>query len=174
MGFLFKKKQEQKSNYDNKSSQTTTPVESPEWQAFADMLRKSIGGSLGGSSLPGGFEAAGVGNINNTWDLAKQGLSNNLTSRGLGRSPIAGNAMTQMDMGRAGDITQLQTETLPAMERQWKMEDLQNALNLFGQRSIGSSSTGTNVGNSLTKTTQTPSILDMILKGASGIAGFIG
>jgi len=149
-GALINRKSARTQTQDTKqsSSGSVTPIESAEWSPLAKMLRDYAAKALGSeSSLPAGFETGGIGDINSTWDSVKTGLSNTLTSRGLGSSPVAGAALTRADMGRAGDINRFRTTTLPSMEREWKMEDFRNALSLYGQRPVGQKTEGTTSGS---------------------------
>ena len=126
----------------NKSQQDTTRTLPPELRQLNEIIQQQIRSRLQGSSaLPAGYETSGIRNINNTFDLAGQGLANTLTARGLGTSPIAGAADTRMTLGRAGEISRFQ-ENLPGLERQFRNEDLGIASQLINA-GRGVSTTGT-------------------------------
>ena len=111
---LFKRK-------DTSQTSRTLP---PDLQQLNQIVQTLIRSRLQGSSaLPAGYETSGIRNINNTFDLTGQGLSNALTARGLGSSPIAGASESRMTTERAGEISRFQ-EQLPLVERQLRNEDL--------------------------------------------------
>lgn len=144
-GFLGNKKgsrtQEQKSS--SQFSNTTTPVENPAYAGVFDALNKNILGRLGApSALPAGYQERGISGINQTYENIRKSIQNSLTSRGLGGSPVAGNALANLDLARGGDIVDF-TTGLPEKERDYQTQDFAQALQLFGQRPIGQTQTGT-------------------------------
>lgn len=121
---------------------STTPTMNPAFGPLQQMLINHAMQRLeqpGG--LPAGYEANGINTINKTYDLASQGLNNDLTSRGLGSSPVAGSAMSRMTAGRAGDIGRFRTD-LPNVARDRQNQDFGMITNLLNM-GRGSSSTGT-------------------------------
>jgi len=127
-------------------SGSVIPIEDPRYKGLGEALMRRFLSALSTSGLPEGFEAAGIGKINETWDAAKQGLENTLTARGLGSSPVAGAALARADVGRAGDITRFRTVDIPSMARAWQLQDAQNALQFYSMRPIGQKTQGTTTG----------------------------
>jgi len=114
-----------------KQTTTSTPTVSPEYSPLQAALLKSVMARLSAPySLPTGYEAGQIKNINQTYGAAGQNLANRLTARGMGSSPVAANAFTNMAMGRAGQISTMQAG-LPLLERQLQTDDLSMAGNLL-------------------------------------------
>lgn len=127
-----------------KKKTTTMPEYSKEFSPIKDALITNIMSRLNQpSALPKGYEAGNIRNINQTYNLAGQGLTNSLTARGLGRSPIAGQAMTNMSMGRAGTIAEMQVG-MPAVERTFRNQDMAMGQNILG---MGKGAAFTDPGN---------------------------
>jgi hypothetical protein len=129
----------------DKQSQTSMPMLDPAYQGLQDTIIPMILSRLQQNGLPAGYENRGIRDINRTFDLAGQSLGNNLSARGLSRSPIAGKAESSLNNKRAGEIAQFQ-ETLPILQRQMQMEDFANALQVLnlgrGQRADSTSGGG--------------------------------
>ena len=149
----------------NKAVQTSqqqsvsTPTMSPEYMGLQNALLPSITKRLTSSSaLPRGYEEQGIGGINRTYDLGKQSIENNLTSRGLGSSPIAGAAGTRLETGRLGSISDFQG-TLPMVRREMENQDLQLAQGILG---LGRGNTVNSTGTSTAGA------------GGGGAAGLVG
>lgn len=122
---------------------TTAPTAlAPEYNALQSAIMPSIMKRLSSSTDMTGYENAGIGKINRTFDLGKQSVSNDLTARGLGSSPIAGAAMQRHETGRIGQIAGFQN-SLPMVQRQMQDDDLAAALQMlnFGRSTAGSTST---------------------------------
>jgi hypothetical protein len=114
-----------------KQTQTSMPKVNPAYTPIQQALISSIMERLRSpSSLPSGYEAGQIRDINNTYGLAGQNLSNRLTARGLGSSPVAATGLTNMGIARAGQISTMQG-TLPLLERQMQNEDLSMAGNVL-------------------------------------------
>lgn len=142
-----KKANKNKTTSSNTSTSSSTPTMAPEYQGIQQQLIPMIQNRLANPyKLPPGFEQAGIRNINKTYDLAGQGLANNMTARGLGRSAIAGAGENALASGRASEIVQYQG-TLPLIQRQFQQEDIGQAMNLMNM-GRGVSNTGTQTGTS--------------------------
>jgi len=140
-------KSKQTSTSTNASTASSTPTLAPEYQGIQQSLIPMIQSKLANPyKLPAGFEQAGIRNINKTYDLAGQGLANNMTARGLGRSAIAGAGEGALAGGRASDIVQYQG-TLPMIERGFQSEDIGQAMSLMNMgRGNTTTSSGTASG----------------------------
>lgn len=129
-------------------TQTTTPTMDPAYGGLQAMLMQQIQKRmLNPSKLPSGYEAGQIGNINNTYALAGQSLDNRMTARGLGTSPVAGAGETNLQLGRAGEISRMQAG-LPLLEREMQNQDLASALQMLGL-GRGTSSSATTPSNML-------------------------
>lgn len=129
------------------TSGSTTPTLAPEYKGIQSALVPMIQNKLANPyKLPAGFEQAGIRDINKTYDLAGQSLSNNMTARGLGRSAIAGAGENALADGRASEIVQYQG-TLPLIQRGFQSEDIGQAMALMNM-GRGSSTTGTGTSTS--------------------------
>ena len=126
----------------NTSTSTTTPTMDPKYSGLQDTLLQSIQGRLSApSALPQGYETQGIGKINNAFDIVRQAQNNNLTARGLGASPIAGNVDATRGFQRAGQIGQFQAG-LPGVERNFRNQDMGMASELLSM-GRGQTYTGT-------------------------------
>ena len=125
------------------STQTSTPTMSPEYLGLQNALMPAITKRLTSGGLPRGYEEQGVRGINRTYDLGKQSIENNLTSRGLGGSPVAGAAGTRLQTGRLGAITDFQQE-LPMVRRSMENDDMEMAMRMLAL-GRGNTSTGNTV-----------------------------
>lgn len=92
-----------------------------------------------------GYEAGGIQNINRGSDLQQQALSNIMATRGLSRSPVAGNAAGNVENERFGQISQFRNQ-LPLLQNQIQNENLAAAGNFFQAIPKNISTTGYNVG----------------------------
>lgn len=121
---------------------TTTPTLDPAYGPLQSLILQNVTKRLSSpTGLPEGYEAGGIKNINNVYDLVNQNLQNSLTSRGLARSPVAGVADEALQTRRAGDIGTFQT-SLPLVARNLQDQDLGFATSLLGY-GRGSTTTGT-------------------------------
>lgn len=162
----------------NTGTSTTTPTLNPAFEPIQNMLLPAVTRRLSSpTALPAGYETEGIARINRTHDLVKMGLENDLTSRGLATSPVAGSVMENFSRGRAGDITSFQN-MLPEIERDRQNEDFNLAMQVLGMgRGSTSTSTGTNTNTGTTTGTgtQQPSGggLGGGLEGFADILGFL-
>lgn len=138
---------------------STVPTLDPAFGGLQGLLMKQIMARLTNpSKLPTGYEAGAISGINNTYGLAQQSLDNRLTARGLGTSPIAGAGETNMQLGRAGEISRMQAG-LPLIERQLQDQDLVSAQRLLG------------LGRGQTTTQTTPS--NMVAGGLGSLSSML-
>lgn len=127
-------------------SSTTQPFILPEWMKVGNQVRSEVEGRLANPySLPRGYQAAGLANINDAFDLTNQTLDNRLSSSGLGGGPMAEAAMAGSGNVRAKAVSGFLNE-LPLTERQLRTEDLQLASSILeafgkGQKTSGKSTT---------------------------------
>lgn len=127
-------------------SSTTQPFILPEWLGVGNKVRSEVEGRLANPySLPRGYQAAGLANINDAFDLTNQTIDNRLASSGLGGSPMAEAAMAGSGNVRAKAVAGFLNE-LPMQERQLRTEDLQLASSILeafgkGQKTSGKSTT---------------------------------
>jgi hypothetical protein len=114
-----------------RTTTTSTADTTPEYKTLGDMLRNRIESRLRSSVDLGGYEAGGIGAINDAFGGAETALNADLTSRGLGTSPIAGTASGNLQAERGTNIAQF-LNTLPQVRRQMENEDI-SAANQFYQ-----------------------------------------
>jgi hypothetical protein len=134
--------------FGNKSKTTTStnkPTLDPKFGPLQSLLLEQTMGRLKDGGMPKGYETGQIGEINNTFDLIGQKQGNDLTARGLGSSPIAGNVDANRELQRGGSIVQMQRQ-IPQMARDNQLQDLLMSMNLLGQ-GRGSTSTSTDPGN---------------------------
>ena len=174
LGSLFNKKKaaQQTSNQTQtgttSSTSTTAPtVLGPEYASLQSAIMPSIMRRIQSpTGLPRGYEEQGINKINRTFDVGRMALDNRLTSNGLGRSPVAGAGMSNMERGRVSSIADFQTE-LPMVARDMQNQDLALAMQQmdFGRSLAGhsTSTTGNTTGTSTGK-----------LDDGSGGGGFLG
>lgn len=131
-----------------KNTSTTSSTLSPEASALNTQVLDIIKSRLSApSALPAGYKESGISDINKVFDLVNQGQSANLTARGLSDSPVAaigtGNA-------RAGEISRFVTN-LPSVERDFRNQDLSQAMQAFMMQPRTTTTTGTHTmpGNML-------------------------
>lgn len=128
---------------------TSTPTTAPEFQGLQNMILPMISKRLSNTSaLPAGYAESGMHNINEIFDAAGQSIENDVTSRGLGTSPIASSAMAHHNRGRATELAKF-SNTLPMLERQFANEDMDIAsriLNMGMGQSTSSTSNSSGTG----------------------------
>jgi len=110
-------------NHKNKqqTTQTTRPTMDPEYAPLQTaLIQRAMARMQGGSTLPTNYESSGINTINQTYDLAGQGLQNSLTSRGLGQSGAG--AMARLAGGRAGEIGRFRAG-VPLAQRELENQD---------------------------------------------------
>lgn len=119
-------------------TQTSKPLEPPEFSPLRDSLMKQAMGRLNSpSGLAPGFEATGLQNINQNAGLAQQSLENRLGGAGLLGSGIHGAGLSNLETRRFGDVNRLQNIEIPRLERDFQNQDFQSALQLYGARNPG-------------------------------------
>jgi len=114
------------------TTNTSSSTLDPSMKGLQAQVMQQIQGRLSNGGLPRGFEEGRISDINRTYDLINQGNANNLTSRGLGTSPIAVAVEANTNMARGGDITRLQRD-LPMIGREFQNQDLSLAQQFLGQ-----------------------------------------
>lgn len=147
LGGLFKNKGKKPATSTNTSTNTatSTPTLSPAYQGLQDAILPMVTKRLSSpTGLPPGYLENGLQAINETHDAVKMGLDNDLTSRGLGTSPVAGNVMGTFARGRATDISKFRN-SLPGLEREYQNDDLAQALSVMN---FGKGNTMSSTGNS--------------------------
>lgn len=125
---------------------TVSPVEPAGYSTLGDLLRSRAEARLRSSMDMGGFEASGIQNINDAFRGISDSVNNDLTSRGLGTSPIAGTAVTNVETARGGNIAEF-LNSLPLLQRQMQDQDFQNANSLYANRPIGQTQTAVQPGS---------------------------
>lgn len=123
------------------TTSTSTPAPlSPEYSALQAAIMPNIMKRLSAPAptLPAGYETGGIDTINQTFDLAGQNSQNDLTSRGLGTSPIASAVMGKHNAGRAGAISNFRTG-IPLVEQNMQ-RDVENENMEMALRALGLSS----------------------------------
>ena len=161
--FKSKNKTEQESTFSSK----TTPIEQPRFDNYSDLLLNLSSKNLN-EGLPAGFEERGILGINSTFDALDRGASENLGRRGLLGSPIAGASEIDREIGRFGEIGKFRS-TLPEIERQARLQNFAQAMQLYSLRPRGQAQEGESSATS--ETTFTPSMFDSITSIASFAAG---
>lgn len=123
-----------------KKTVSSVPVVAPEYKGMQGALLNLIQQRLASpTSLPSGYEAGQIRDINSAYGLAGQNLSNRMTARGLGTSPVAGAGETKLALGRAGEISRMRA-ALPLVERTLRDQDLSLATNVL-RTGMGTSAT---------------------------------
>lgn len=158
----------QSGSFNNTS--TSTPVELPEWSPFSNLLRDSITKRLSTPVPMEGYKAQGLSNINNASGLIQQSIKNKLVGSGLAGSPIEGNAAIQGELARGSQAVNFLNEA-PLQERAMQNQDLQLAMQLFGQRPTGKTLTST--GKSEGTYTQPGSMLGGAFGDAASMLGWL-
>lgn len=113
-----------------KGARTSAPVIAPEFKSLSDMLRNRALSGLRSSMDLGGLTAGGINNINQAFGGVQQAVQNNLTSRGLGTSPVAGAVDANLQIARGGNIADF-LNTVPQLQRQFQTQDINNASNVL-------------------------------------------
>lgn len=131
----------------SKQTTATTPTIDPKYSGLQDLVLQSVQKRLAApSTLPAGFEASGIKNINQTYDAIGQSLDNSLSARGLSGSPVAGAGDTKLQIARGGKIADFSSQ-LPMFERELQNNDLGLAGNILaGGRGSTTTGTGTTGG----------------------------
>jgi hypothetical protein len=133
-----------------KGARQQTAIEPPEFMPLRDQLiSKALERLRGQSTLPGGYLAEGVQNINRNAALAQQALENRMGGAGLLGSGIHGAGISDLGSRRFGDINQLENIAIPRMERDFANQDIGLASGIFGQRVPGTQLPGSALGEGL-------------------------
>lgn len=124
---------------DNKSSQTTSPTIDPAYQGLQGQILNMVQQRLATPLDTSGYTANGVASINKNYDLTKQASDNNLTTRGLASSPVAGAVGGVAANARAGDISTFEN-SVPLLANQIQGQNISQAAGILG---LGRGSTST-------------------------------
>lgn len=128
------------SNTKGARTSTATPTISPEYKTLADLLRSRAEERLRSNMDMSGYKASGIQGINEAFQGIQQSSANNLTSRGLASSPVAGQVGANIDMARGGNIAEF-LNTIPQLQRQFQNQDLGIAQDVLRQ-GMGTESVG--------------------------------
>lgn len=127
---------------------STTPTMDPAYGPLQAMLIQHATQRLANpTSLPANYESNGVNTINRSYDLATQGLNNNLTSRGLSTSPGAGSVLERLTASRAGAVGQFRAG-VPLAARELEDRDMASVAQLLN---FGRGTTATSTGTDATE-----------------------
>jgi hypothetical protein len=127
------------SNSRGARTQTSSPLANPAYAGIGDLLRHRALSRLSNPVDTAGLEASGIQNINNAFKGASDSLNADLTSRGLGTSPAATPALSQLQAARGGAIANLENQ-MPLIQRDLENQDFAQANQLY-QQSMGQQST---------------------------------
>lgn len=121
------------------SSQTSTPNLSPDIQALINKLT----GAYSNLRTPdmGGYQAAGLANINRNADLQSQSVNNIMAARGLSTSPVAATSAANVESQRFGDTTSFMN-TIPLLAYQQNLANLGAAGQFASSVPYGTTTTG--------------------------------
>jgi hypothetical protein len=148
------------------SSQTgyTSGETAPQYDPFTMAIRNYLLQQFGKQQQTdlSGYAGQGLSQINAAAGIREQALKNVLAARGLSNSAVAGSALGGIQSQRIGEGVNFLNQ-IPLMQRQFKIEDLNNFANFFkalpvGQRSYaqtGQQVTGTSHTNEFNKQKQT-------------------
>lgn len=125
---------------------TSTPNLSPQTQQFLDQLIKRYSQQAQPVNMQG-LEAGGIQGINRNADLQQQAVQNIMAARGLSTSPVSGTAAGSVDNQRFQAINQFQ-QSLPLMQNQMNLQNLNAAGGFFNQIPYGTTQTGAQSGTS--------------------------
>lgn len=150
-GTLLNRKSARTGTTSSSPTSTLAPVEPQEYSPLGALLRQLAMKRLESpAALPAGFVEGGIQNINRASDLSSQNVQNRLLGMGLSDSPVAANAAMTSDIARQGNINQLTNITAPLLEQELLQRDFGNALDIFGQRRVGTTATSTMTGTNIT------------------------
>lgn len=113
------------SNRKSARTSTATPTTAPEDVGIANLLRDRLTTRLNTPFNLTGYETQGIQGINDAYSGITQSINNNLTARGLGSSPVAGTAMTNLNLARGGEQARF-LNTLPQIQRGFEDQDINN------------------------------------------------
>jgi hypothetical protein len=138
------------SNTKGARTSTYMPTIAPEYKSLADLLRGRVEERMRKQFDASGMEASGISNINDVFRNVKTASDNNLTSRGLATSPVAGAVDTNLETARGGNIAEF-LNSIPQIQRQYENDDLSNALNVLNLgRGTETVAPGSAVGSAFT------------------------
>jgi hypothetical protein len=92
------------------SSSTTLPARTPEAEQISQVLRGLLQDRLTNPQSPaqvGGIRNRGRASINKTYDSLGERIESANARRGFGRSGVTGSQRTQLEVARAGEISDL-------------------------------------------------------------------
>ena len=120
-------------------SKTQYPKQNPAYAPMEGALAQLLRDRLYSQTPLEGYEATGLGQINNVYDLVRQRNQNNLTRRGLSTSPIAANVDVTSEASRGSEIAAFQNQ-LPLLQRSLQDQDIGNMSDfLAGTRGVQTS-----------------------------------
>lgn len=131
---------------------STFPFITPEYANLGNLVKGKAEGLLNQpNALPRGYQANGIANINDIFDIANQSTGNRLVGAGL-QGPIEASAYGNSDAQRAKALAGFQND-LPLKERELHNENLQLAATILeafgkGQKQKGTTKTVTNASSS--------------------------
>lgn len=127
------------------TSQSTVGYTEPaEYKSMGDLLRARYTQKLNSTTPLEGYEANGLSNINDVFRGLKLASDNNLTSRGLGTSPVAATADTNLEGARGSQMAQF-LNSLPLLQKQLGDQDLQSAADFYARRPLTTTTNSTGV-----------------------------
>jgi hypothetical protein len=113
--------------FGNHRSQTTTNPIDPAYSGIQSALIPMIQKRLANSADLSGLRAGNVSAINQDYAAGEKALTNRLTARGLGSSPVAGAGIASLQRARVGSIASMD-QKLPLIQDQMQQDALQQAL----------------------------------------------
>lgn len=133
------------STQNSAGDQTQTGFSRPAYDPLTEMLRQQLINAYGGSLTEdpdlSGYEASGLGKINQIGDARTAALKNSLASRGLSYSPVAPIATSNSDSQRFSDSASFEN-SLPLLRRQLMDQRLGAAGSFFKGLPIGQDTYG--------------------------------
>lgn len=152
----------QNTQFNNQSNQQTgyagaassNPLLNPAAQGLLNPIAANYLNLLGQDQDLSGYKAGALGDINQTSNIRKQALENNLAQRGVTGSAAA-SALNQNENSRFSDITKL-NQQLPLLQLQLMLQKLQGAGGFFSQIPTGiyNEQYGSGFGNTQNQGTQ--------------------
>lgn len=159
------------------TTQTTTPTLSPELQGLqtdlVDTLRKRMADPAQGTEP---IRLGLLESVNRNYRGLPNRVGTALAKRGMGRSGQMGAALKGVEMGRLGEISDVNTSMAnTVLGRQDSAMEIINRL-LSGMRGMTSTGSGNVLGGAVgsgIQTLTTLTMLDKMLKGAPAVAGAV-
>ncbi len=127
------------------SKTSTTSGAAPGYQTLADLLKQRATDRLNAYTDMGGYTANGISSINDAFRGVKTNSDANLTSRGLGTSPVASTADTNINLARGGNIAEF-LNTVPLLQQQLQDQGLQAAQGVYAGAPRTTTQTGADGG----------------------------